>query len=794
MDPIKSYDILYQSMFRVLTERKGKTNGYFVDMIADRAIRFIYNYTIQSKQSNKIEKIEMRKTDVRNSLLLFDVNGIREQIGYVEDVAVRNSYDKLAREFGIDKSSSVKFNMLVNEYNLSKSETKLIDTFRDLLKNADIERELKHILKNIMGENKRGKSGKPGKHMVDIQQQKVTFQSNQYAIPCADSEDPTSCEESILPVFEEVDDKTQIDIKLNAVTKMINNLFGMLCLFSENTNLDDVLSGEVDIDYERVRMCEDADIMHYCYLALNSAEINVSNLHKTPIEKIKEQVDKQLELLRSIYGLNSEELKESMNNLYDNIKSTMKELPEKLEEEKNKFQGLDTGFCPKDFIDNEKVLEIVRKHLTPKEEEKNLFGEVFTPLELVCEMLSKLPPRVWLDKDLKWLDPANGIGNFPIVVYYKLMDSLKDVIKTPKSRSKHIIENMLYMNELNAVNVGVCRSIFKMIDPNASPNIFRGDFLEKTDLGGVSQFDIIIGNPPFQKGQNSNFYVEFIKHSILHLNKFIAFVVPNRILIPEHRANEELLKINPFFINTNVNAYFNISTTTGYFIASKMKYENKTFLKFINGEMTTDLNYPTPTAVNDINVKIVSDKILLNDLPKLIFQSEKISGDCVFIKRQWMRYSPNKPNGGGDHIFQIVDDEKDKTDGKFIKMTKNLKWYLTRSKIIRFITKIYASSMNVPPFLWKIIPNLTSNASDEFIYKKLKLGNKDIQTIEKVLGDNTKIPNVEGNPTKIQAVVRGRQTRKKIKAINTIKDFISKYTRTKKGGSKSHNRKTRKMR
>ena len=60
---------------------------------------------------------------------------------------------------------------------------------------------------------------------------------------------------------------------------------------------------------------------------------------------------------------------------------------------------------------------------------------------------------------------------------------------------------------------------------------------------------LIIGNPPFQKGQNSNFYVEFIKHSILHLNKFIAFVVPNRILIPEHRANEELLKINPFFIH-----------------------------------------------------------------------------------------------------------------------------------------------------------------------------------------------------------------------------------------------------
>ena len=33
-------------------------------------------------------------------------------------------------------------------------------------------------------------------------------------------------------------------------------------------------------------------------------------------------------------------------------------------------------------------------------------------MELVCEMLEQLPPSVWKNKDLKWLDPANGIGNF----------------------------------------------------------------------------------------------------------------------------------------------------------------------------------------------------------------------------------------------------------------------------------------------------------------------------------------------------------------------------------------------
>jgi len=149
-----------------------------------------------------------------------------------------------------------------------------------------------------------------------------------------------------------------------------------------------------------------------------------------------------------------------------------------------------------EFINNEKVIETIRKHLTPKEEEKNLYGEVFTPLELVCEMLSKLPAEVWTNKNLKWLDPANGIGNFPIVVYYKLMQTLKSVPE--KERSKHIIENMLYMNELNPVNVALSRKIFKWIDPKASPNIFKGDFLAQKNIGGVEKFDIIIGNPPFQ--------------------------------------------------------------------------------------------------------------------------------------------------------------------------------------------------------------------------------------------------------------------------------------------------------
>ena len=64
-------------------------------------------------------------------------------------------------------------------------------------------------------------------------------------------------------------------------------------------------------------------------------------------------------------------------------------------------------------------------------------------------MFDHLPKDIWTSPNYKWLDPANGISNFPVIAYYKLFDSLKSKIPNNAKRSKHIIENMLYMVELN---------------------------------------------------------------------------------------------------------------------------------------------------------------------------------------------------------------------------------------------------------------------------------------------------------------------------------------------------------
>lgn len=175
---------------------------------------------------------------------------------------------------------------------------------------------------------------------------------------------------------------------------------------------------------------------------------------------------------------------------------------------------------------NQDIHNILVDKLNPKDIEKNLYGEVFTPPDLINAMLDELEPSIWKNSSLKWYDPACGIGNFPIVIYYRLMKSLTQV--SEKVRSKHIIEKMLFMNELNPANVKECRRIFKLIDSNASPNISCRDFLKVTS----HDYEIIVGNPPYNEARiketsDQPLYSKFIVKA-LEMTDRLLFIVPSR--------------------------------------------------------------------------------------------------------------------------------------------------------------------------------------------------------------------------------------------------------------------------
>jgi hypothetical protein len=196
--------------------------------------------------------------------------------------------------------------------------------------------------------------------------------------------------------------------------------------------------------------------------------------------------------------------------------------------------------------DKKKLLEFIDDNLTPKKKEKQLYGEVFTPLSLVEEMLDTLPSAIWSDPKLKFLEPGSGMGNFTICVFYRLMKGLKSIIPDESKREKHIIEKMLYMAELNKANIHLCSSIFKGKQYNL--NLYQGDYLylDIQKEWGVKQFDVIVGNPPYQKSVinkedrskgSRKLWDKFLLFSfnILKKDGYIGFINPSTWRKPENK-------------------------------------------------------------------------------------------------------------------------------------------------------------------------------------------------------------------------------------------------------------------
>ena len=283
------------------------------------------------------------------------------------------------------------------------------------------------------------------------------------------------------------------------------------------------------------------------------------------------------------------------------------------------------------LIDNPKeLLELINDCLKPKEVEKKENGEVFTPIKLVNDMLDKLPIEVWKNKNLKWLDPCCGMGNFPIAVYLRLMEGLKDEIKDVKERKKHILENMLYISELNKKNVLVCKQIFD-INNELKLNIYEGDSL-KVDYNKefkIKQFDIIIGNPPYNasgtKASGNTIWQLFVNNSIklLKPNGYICFVHPNGWRKPntekgkfyglfEKMTKENILLYLEIHDTKDGMKQFNCGTRYDWYILQKKKNENHKTKIIDQNNVSYEINLNKYNWLANCELELI-DKLIANE-------------------------------------------------------------------------------------------------------------------------------------------------------------------------------------
>jgi len=216
--------------------------------------------------------------------------------------------------------------------------------------------------------------------------------------------------------------------------------------------------------------------------------------------------------------------------------------------------------------------------------------EVPTPPRLAVAVLDLLPGEVWTDPTLRWLNPATKSGSLLREVTRRLMVGLAEWEPDPSRRREHILRNMVFgcaitrlTGEMSRRSVylsrdaagphsavrfddaegnlrfvpaehdyptgrdgrpsGLCRVCGAPVGLERGPDrenyayaFIHGAYPTK-EMAGM-QFDVIVGNPPYQTGMKDAdgkrtanilpLYHLFVQNAIALNPRYITMIVPSR--------------------------------------------------------------------------------------------------------------------------------------------------------------------------------------------------------------------------------------------------------------------------
>jgi site-specific DNA-methyltransferase (adenine-specific) len=221
---------------------------------------------------------------------------------------------------------------------------------------------------------------------------------------------------------------------------------------------------------------------------------------------------------------------------------------------------------------------------------------VFTPPRVVNAVLDLLPDEVWTDPTLRWLDPGAKTGVFPREITKRLVVGLAAAIPNEEARLEHILTEMVFAIATEEITGMMSRrSLYCSKDAasehsavrfaNSDGNVWQKRVKHDWDLEGKCreckgtrdqllkpgrdnkaygfihadgrrqiakeldmQFDVIVGNPPYQMDDEGGhrpvpIYNKFVEQALELNPRYIVMITPARWMAGGLGLNEYRTKM-----------------------------------------------------------------------------------------------------------------------------------------------------------------------------------------------------------------------------------------------------------
>ncbi|HEU4833150.1 MAG TPA: Eco57I restriction-modification methylase domain-containing protein [Pyrinomonadaceae bacterium] len=316
--------------------------------------------------------------------------------------------------------------------------------------------------------------------------------------------------------------------------------------------------------------------------------------------------------------------------------------------------------------------------------------EVFTPPALVNRILDMLPPELWSNKKARFLDPFCKSGVFLREIVKRLDAGLEKSIRNRQKRFDHILKNQIFaiaVTELTALLAR--RSVYCSKTANGKYSIsdvfadaqgnirfnrikhewnrercvFCGASQQQYDRSGdlethayelihtdhpedifKMQFDVIIGNPPYQLGSDGGtrdipIYNKFVDQAKKLNPQFLSMIIPSRWMatglgLSDFRRtmleDRRIRKLVDYERMDEVFPGVDFEGGVCYFLWDRDN-EGDCDVTTISGD---DVNGPVARNLNEYDV-FVRDSRALNILHKVLNGGEKSITEILSVDKEF---------------------------------------------------------------------------------------------------------------------------------------------------------------